>query len=192
MLFALPLVGEMEYVIGLWLRTPPPCLASICALLLLDAMIERSATGSMIAINAVGKIKLHECLCFGFHLLTLAFCYLFAVPCGIGIVGVGFGLVTGTSLIAVMRMILWRFQLKMPIREWLFKFVLPTTIVAILSYSGGFGIRVLMDVGFVRLVVSSIVTVIIFLVGIYVIVLDVTERDVVKGLFFRFLKRGTR
>ena len=190
MLFALPLVGEMEYVIGLWLQTPPPSLASICILLLLDAIIERSATGSMIAINALGNIKLHECLCFIFHLLTLVLCYCFAVSCGMGILGVGVGLVSGTGIIAVMRMTLWRFQLKMPLRWWMFKFVLPVTVVAIFSYYGGWGIRMLMQPGFLRLIISSVVTFIIFLIGVYVIALDSDERGVVKGWVDRYLKRG--
>ena len=189
MLFALPLAGEMEYVIGLWLQTPPPCLAPICILLLLDAVIERSATGSMIAINALGNIRLHECLCFIFHLMTLVLCYYFAVPCGMGIIGVGVGLVSGTGIIAVMRMTLWRFQLKMPLRGWIFKFVLPVTVVAIVSYCGGAGIRMLMQPGFIRLVISSAVTFIVFLISVCTIGLDPAERGVVKCLAARYLKR---
>lgn len=187
-MFAIPLLVEMDYIVHLWLKTVPPCLVQTCSILLLTAIVERSAMGTMIAINAIGNIRLHETLCFVLHIITLFACYVFASLCGLGIVGVGLGLLVGTAMIAVMRISLWKWQFKMPIRDWLSGFFLPFAILGSVSYFGGVSAAHLSAPSLQRVVISTLVVLLVFIGGSFLVLLNADERKFIVNVAVKRLR----
>lgn len=186
-LFVIPLSLEIDYVINLWLNTVPPRIGIMCVLVMAAALIDRCAMGPMLAVNALGRLKQHESWCFILHVLTIAFCYLFVGPMGLGIPGIGIGLIVGSGLISVMRMLIWKCLLHFPVRPLLQEFLLPFCLVLMLSVAAGLVVTGLMDPSFIRLLCSGGLSVFVFCTGCFFVALDANEK---KYLRTRFLRRA--
>ena len=189
-LFAIPLCVEINYVIHLWLKTVPPMVESMCIIMLAIAVVDRIAMGALVAINAMGDVKLHELLCCGIHIVTIFFCYGFVCLMGLGILGVAYGLLTGTTLLAIMRMSLWKLQLQLPVRAWLFRFILPFSVTAVVAFGAGWACTFVWPPCFLRLLVSTFVSVGVLTVLCLVWVFDDSERQVIRSIVIRFLRRS--
>ncbi len=55
--FAVPLVAEMQTVLEIWLVTPPPCAAPVCAIILSAGALNKLTMGQQLAITAEGRIS---------------------------------------------------------------------------------------------------------------------------------------
>ncbi len=188
-IFAIPLCVEIQYIIHLWLHTVPPMVECMCVLMLAIAIIDRMGMGALVAVNALGDVKFHELFCCAIHIVTLCFCFFFAHFMRMGIVGIGYGLLVGTALLTAMRMALWKWQLQLPIRAWVCHFILPFTIILLVSGLSGYVVTLILPSSFVRVLISAFVSVLVlggFGVG---FVLDDSERDVLKSVMNRLWKR---
>ncbi len=189
-IFALPLCVEIQYIIQLWLHTVPPMVEYMCVLMLAIAILDRMGMGALVAINALGDVKLHELFCCAIHIVTLCFCFFFAHFMRMGIVGIGYGLLVGTALLTAMRMALWKWQLHLPIRAWLCHFTLPFAIILLASGLSGYVVTLILPSSFVRVLISAFVSVLV-LGGLGVgFVLDDSERQVIRKFATRFLRRN--
>lgn len=70
-IFAIPLMLEMKYVLGLWLKQPPEYTASFCYLILGAFLIDRLSIGATLAVNAVGKVAAYQVAIGSILLITL-------------------------------------------------------------------------------------------------------------------------
>jgi O-antigen/teichoic acid export membrane protein len=59
-LLAVPLIIETEYVLRIWLKTPPEHAVSFCRLILTMFLIDRLSSGHMLAVSAHGKIARYQ------------------------------------------------------------------------------------------------------------------------------------
>lgn len=73
--FSLPLVLEMDFVLGLWLKNPPPLAAVFTRLALIDAVIDSISYPIMTLAQATGKIRLYQGVVGGILLLNLPVSY---------------------------------------------------------------------------------------------------------------------
>jgi O-antigen/teichoic acid export membrane protein len=84
LLFTIPLFVEMEYILNLWLKTPPAYTAIFCQLILLSFLLDKITIGHMMAVNAQGRIATYQLFVGGILLCTLPLGYLllklFTVP----------------------------------------------------------------------------------------------------------------
>jgi len=150
LLFAIPLMAELDYILKLWLITPPPQTAEFCQLILVTFILDRLSAGYMMAVNATGKmagyqITLGTCLA-----LTLPLAWLFlrlgAPPLSVSIAAV----VTMTA-VSVGRVFWVQRLLNVPVRCWLQDVVGPTSIVAFTAVVMVLAPRLLLPPSFVRL-----------------------------------------
>jgi O-antigen/teichoic acid export membrane protein len=72
LLFAIPLILEIDYVLKLWLVEPPQLAGAMTTLILIAFVIERCTSGQTAAINANGEIA-------GYY-LTVGGCMILTVP----------------------------------------------------------------------------------------------------------------
>lgn len=177
-LFALPLAIEIDYIVHAWLKVVPPDLEKMCVIMLINAVIDRCGNGATIAINARGNVKVHEILCAIIHVFTLALCMLF-VALGYGVVGIGVGLLGGTVLLTTMRMILWKYQLALDLKPWLFSFFGPSIIVVVLTVWVGSLPTFYLEPSWGRLFISSTLSVLTFTVLSFIVILDQDEKNVI-------------
>jgi O-antigen/teichoic acid export membrane protein len=179
LLFTIPLMVEMEYVLKIWLGNPPLYTAMLCRLILATFIIDRLSVGNMLAVIARGKIAAYQATVGTCLVLTLPLAWVFlklgAPPTSVGVAFV-------ITIIAVSAgRVLWVRQLfGVPISKWLGTVVLPCGIVACASTLAALTPRLLLSTSFTRLVGVMVTSIIVSLLIAWFFALDVNERQ-----FFR-------
>lgn len=188
LIFVIPLVLELPYVLTLWLKTPPAYSMTLCVGMILALLAEKSTYGHMIAMNANGKIGTYQMIVGCCVILTLPIAWFF-VKCGLGVFGVGMALAVTACLASVGRVIFSRLLVGMGIWEWVLKLVVPIAICIAAACCAGFMVRWMMDACFVRVLVTGMVCEIVFLPLVWAMALDREERKYVvessRGAFHR-------
>ena len=105
LLFSVPLIVEMDYVLNLWLRTPPQHTAMLCRFLIISFLIGRLVAGYSAAVNASGKIAGFQISAGLALVLTLPSSWLL-FHFGFGPVILGFAFL-GTSFVYCIASIFW-------------------------------------------------------------------------------------
>jgi len=132
LLFAVPLIVEMEYVLKIWLVQPPEHTAILCQLILTTFIIDKLSTGNLLAVRAYGKIAAYQATVGGCLILTLPLAWLFlklgAQP---GSVGVAF-IITASA--ATAGRVLWtRHFFHVTFTQWIKSVLVPCGIVGMAS-----------------------------------------------------------
>ena len=70
LIFAIPLLIEIDEVLKLWLGKPPQYVKLLCQCSIISIIIDRLSNGHMLAINAVGKVAIPQLILGTFHVLT--------------------------------------------------------------------------------------------------------------------------
>jgi len=154
MLFAIPLITEMDYVLNLWLRNPPAYAALFCQLILVTMLIDRLSAGSMLAVNAHGKIAVYQ--------VTLGICYILTLPLawiflkmGAPPPSIGFAFIIIMSIITIGRTFLMRRLLAVSLRQWAREVLLPCVGTALVSVVAVSVPVLLLDPSFTRLAITT-------------------------------------
>ncbi len=136
LIFALPLALEVEEVLRLWLKNPPQYAAGLCLCVLGMGVIDRTAVGHMLAVNAHGRIALYQAVLGTSLILTLPIAYLF-VRLGWGVYSVGGATMLTMAFCAWGRVWFARKLVGMSARYWLARIFLP--IVCLIAVCGAAG-----------------------------------------------------
>ena len=132
MLFAIPLIAEVDYVLKLWLHDVPLYAGNLCQLMLITFLIDQLTVGYMSAVNAKGKIAAYQATLGSILVLTLPLAWVF-LKVGFPPTGVGFAFVINIFLVSLGRVFWGRHLLGMPLQKWLTQVVLPCAIVGAIS-----------------------------------------------------------
>ncbi|MDD2520003.1 MAG: hypothetical protein PHR34_03550 [Kiritimatiellae bacterium] len=77
LLFAVPLLIEMDYVLKAWLRIPPDYTAALCRWMLAILLVDKLTIGHMMAVNASGRIAGYQLTLGAINLLGVPLAWLF-------------------------------------------------------------------------------------------------------------------
>lgn len=128
LLFAIPLILEINYVLKLWLVEPPQLAGPMTTLILIAFIIERCTSGQTAAIHAKGKIA-------GYH-LTVGGGMILTVPIAYGLFLYGFGAIAVcwaylfTVLLCLFGKLYWAKRLVgLSPRTWLREVLMPCCAV---------------------------------------------------------------
>jgi len=191
MLFAIPLIGEMEYVLQLWLRNPPPYTGLLCRLILCTFLIDRLSKGYMIAVNARGKIAAYQATVGGILVMTLPLAWFFLwagfppTSLGVAFILIAIGCTAG-------RVFWLRKLFAEPISRWFTAVLLPCLWIASITIASCFLPMWLLPQSFIRLVFVTFLSVGATLISAWFLALDSREHEFVKENTFRFLSKFTK
>jgi O-antigen/teichoic acid export membrane protein len=175
LLFAVPLILEMDYVLKLWLVEPPPHAVVFCQLMLGTFLIDRLTTGYMLAVGAYGKIAGYQATLGIALLLTLPLAWLF-VKSGLPPTSVGVAFVS-TMLVCSFGRVFWmRRLLGVPIKRWLTTVVRPCAVVGLGAALVPFGLRCVLPSTLARLMLGTAASVLLSLLVSWFFALDRKER----------------
>lgn len=82
-LLAIPFIAEMDYIMELWLKTPPEYAARFCRIMFVSGIINMSSCAVFYGIGARGKMGTVSVIAGCFNLLQLAvlwLCFYFSAP----------------------------------------------------------------------------------------------------------------
>jgi O-antigen/teichoic acid export membrane protein len=180
LLFALPLLLEMDFVMKLWLRDPPLHAATFCRLILVTFLIDRLSTGFMLAVNAHGKIAGYQATVGTCLVLTLPIAWLF-LKMGLSPTSVGYAFVitmTGTSLGRVF----WANRLfEIPSKQWLIHVLKPVSLVSAISITSGIIPALFMPESILRFTAVASASISMTLLSIWFLVTTVEEQNFIKS-----------
>ena len=180
MIFAIPLLLEVEEVLRIWLKEPPVYAAGLCWCILLSHMIDRTAVGQMLAVSASGKIAKYQFVLGTSLILTLPIAWLFVAQ-GWGIYSVGYAMILTMMFCAWGRVWFARSIVGMSARHWLGRVLLPLVLVGGAAMCVGGIPRFLLMPSFARIVVTTLLTEVALLPLAWYFVLNVQERGFVSS-----------
>lgn len=176
LVFVVPLCLEMDSVLVLWLRNPPPSAAFLCTCVLLAYLGDKLGYGEALAIEASGKVAVYQFLYGCCQVLGLLVAWGFAAH-GFGVKSIGAGLLVGMTLGGLVRVVLAAKLISMPLWRWLFHMALPVFASAAVAFGAGALVRVHLPADVVRILLSALAFEFVFMPLVWMFLLDPYERE---------------
>lgn len=186
LVFAIPLMLEIDEVLALWLKTPPPYAAAFCIFVLAMNIVDKLAVGHMICVNANGKVAFYQALLGSIQVSTVFIAWLLLVV-GCDATGVGWAMVLTTIGAVLGRVLLARTLVGLSAFYWLKRIVIPTAVLSIVSFLIGGIPRLLLGASFWRILLTTSIVEFVLVPLAWFIVLDRDERDF---LVSRVIRKG--
>lgn len=175
LLFAIPLMTEIRYVLGLWLKTPPMYADIFCVGMTLVLVIDKLTFGHMVAITATGKIAVYQAT-----LGVLMFCTPFVawgmIKIGLSVWAVPFSFVLTVTLCSIGRLLFCRKQVGMSIKYWFTNVFTPVSIVFCLTLILGLVLHRVMSASICRLAIVMVADGVLLLALSWIIAIGPEER----------------
>lgn len=188
LLFAIPLILEMNYVLKLWLVTPPEYASLMCRCMLIALVSHKLGWGHHMAVLADGRVRSMLAMNGFLSGATILIVWGF-IKAGFGPLGVGFSFVLSYSLLTLSRVFFARTMCSMSVRYWLCYIVLPVLLLCSVTVGVGLCSVQILKPSFLRLCVTSFATTISFLVMSWLFVCTKAEREICskkfRGLVYR-------
>lgn len=189
LMFAIPMALEINQILIMWLKDPPPMSAQLCICALMFVVIEKLTCGHITAVNATGKIAKFQTLRGVLRCLVIPFAL---VPAYLnwGVVAVAAALPLSALIVDGGDVWLARSVVGMGVRYWLFHVVLPLLALVAIALPLGYCPRLWMEASFCRLVLTSLMIFFAMIPLGWCLLLDNAEREFIRQKFVsRFLKR---
>lgn len=191
LLFMIPLAIELPMVLKIWLKDVPQYTDGLCWCVMAMVVIDKTAVGHMLAVNAHGRIALYQAVLGGALLLTLPLAWLW-IALGWGVYAVGWAMIATIMLCAWGRVWFARSLVGMSARYWLFRIFLPLCMIGGVSGVVGLLPRLWMTASFGRILVTGIVVEVTLLPLAWIFLLDDEERNFVKKKAMHVIQKWTR
>ncbi len=179
LVFCIPLILEMDEVLRLWLVTPPEWTNVFCRCILTAFVLHKLGWGQHLAISAHGKIGLYH-FCIGTTSALTLFLMLALVWRGWGPASIGYGFLASFSALTLERVWFARRLVGMSIRFWLVRVVLPVVLVTGVASLSAWGVTEAMPASFLRVCLTSAVSISALCLLGWHCVLDGEEREYVR------------
>jgi len=154
LLFAIPMALEINELLRLWLKDPPPYAApmSICALAF--TVIEKLSCGHLMAVNASGRIAKFQIVR---GLLRVFVIPLALIPayCGWGPIAAMLALPVSVIFVDVGDVVLARGRVGMSVRCWLKSVILPVVTMIVMVFVIGWTPQLYCPPSFWRIVLTT-------------------------------------
>lgn len=176
MLFAVPLIIEIDYILKLWLDEVPLYADTLCQLMLIMFLIDQLTVGYMSAVNAHGKIAAYQATLGSILVFTLPLAWLF-LKVGYPPPSVGFAFVITMFLVSLGRVFWGRYLLEMPIKKWIVEVFTPCVVVGVITLIPVLIITWWQPQSFIRFFIVSFVSVSVTVLGGWFIALNTIEKS---------------
>lgn len=154
LIFAVPLALEIDEVMLLWLKNPPPGISALCVAILIQTILTHMTEGLYMPIMASGKGVAYYSWIIGWCGFSNFGMALLLMCCGMGFPSIYISIIVSGVMSVVIRVILGQKLAGMSARRWTREVLLPLSAVAILSVALGLLTR-LMVASFTRVCLTT-------------------------------------
>ncbi len=190
MFFAIPLFIEADYVLTLWLTTPPAYTAEFCRLMLLAFLLDRLTQGHLLAVNAHGRIAAYQSTLGTCMLLALPLVWLFLrwqyPPTSAGVIFIAIA-----GIISAGRLLWAKHLLKASVSNWAKEVLLPCAIIAAITFSCSLAIKLTFKESFARMLGNGLATSTIMILSIWLLALQPVEKEFILMFFQKLWRKIT-
>lgn len=174
-IFAVPLMVEIDYVLKLWLVEPPVYTVLFCQLILCTFLIDRLSAGYMMAVNAHGRIAAYQATLGTILVFTLPLAWLF-LKLGFAPTSVGVAFIITMALCSLGRVLWCRHLFGISGKNWIVTVFIPCLIVTFASMLGALAPHLILQSSFARFSLSTSVSIVATMLTAWFIALDYRER----------------
>ncbi len=189
--FAIPLILEMPYVLGLWLTEIPTYTVEMCRLILVLSLFYQISTGLMSAVQAVGNMRNYQISLSILYLLTLPISYIgllyyksILIPLVVCIV---------MEVISLLVRIVFAQKLVgIDFKEFIFKIVLPLMLCILLSSIVPYLVTLFISQSFFRVLLTTVSFLSIFLLLLWFVLFNSSDKNFIKNIIYSIKKKIVR
>lgn len=176
MIFAIPMMLEVDEVLKLWLKNPPPFASAMCLFVLAETLIEKVSRGHNSCIDAKGVIARFQIVCATCRiaLIPIALVLIYA---GVGVCSVGWAMLVTMTVCAVVRVWFAKRLVNMNVSYWVKTVLMPLCLVMVAGFMVGSVPSFLMKASFVRVCLTTGLTEVATLPLMWYVVLDSNEKQ---------------
>lgn len=175
LLFLIPLGLEIDEVLRLWLKSPPEWARVFCLVAFVEVAFDKMTIGQQLAIMAQGDIGRFQLITGGTLMMALPIAWGF-VLLDCGPLSMALAMIVTTSLAAFPRVYFaWR-QLAISPLRWVLHVVFPVMAIGVIACFLGWLPQVWMQPSFVRVCLTTVITVPTMAICGWFIILDSDER----------------
>ncbi len=176
--FALPLILEMNIVLKLWLETPPNYAVIFTSLVLVDAVIDSISYPLMALAQATGKIRFYQSVVGGILMLNLPISWV-TLKLGAPAYSVMIVAIVITFAAAIVRLFIVKRLAQFSIKQFITKSALPCILVSVLTAILPLIIVLNLEENFLRLCITTCVSVISMCLCVLFLGMSKVEREMV-------------
>lgn len=191
LVFAIPLVAELNEILVLWLKNPPRYTSFFCFVALCCHLCNTLTYGYYTAFSACGRIREYQVNISRISLILFPVMALI-VWLGGGIFTLGAMLVLQRVILSICRVYYARRFVAMSAFYWVRSILLPLLFVTLVSGMASSLPRLVMSASFGRIIVTTLWSLLFLLPLSWFAVLDLEERQFVRGKLQRWLGGGRK
>ena len=188
LLFAIPIMVELDYILKLWLIEPPPLTAKFCQLILITFILDRLSIGYMMAVNASGKMAGYQVTLGSCLAMTLPLAWLL-IKLGATPTCVSVASIVTMAVVSVGRVFWVRRLLGVPVREWMRDVVYPSSVVGLVAICAVLIPYWALPASLLRLAIAFVLGMAATLCAAWGFALDNNERSFIKQVAGRVLRK---
>lgn len=180
-IFALPLFLEMDTILQIWLESPPPEAALFTRLALVEVLINSASLPVITAARAPGKMKMYE-LSLGAIQIGILVASLIVLLLGGKAYSVFVVAIIANLIMFFVRLLLVKKLIKLDIRPFLVKVVVPILCVILISSVLSYGLYYFLPEGLLYTVITIVGSMLFSLLTMYFLGIKQTDRDMIKRI----------
>jgi len=186
--FALPFFLEMNMILSVWLKNPPPEAVLFTRLALIEVLINSISLPIATAARAPGKMKVYEftlgCIQIAIFVVSWIALIMGAAAYTVFIVAIAANLV-----MFIVRLVIVRMLIGLSLNPFFLQVVFPIFLVALFSAIPSFAIDFLLPQGFVFTSISVVSSGIITCISMYFLGLDKQMRNKVQSIIITRIQK---
>lgn len=179
--FALPFFLEMDTLLLVWLKNPPPEAVLFTRLSLIEVLITSMSLPITTAARAPGRMKKYE-LTLGAIQIAIFFVSWFVLKTGYAAYSIFVVAIVANLVMFIFRLLLVRELIGLSIRPFFFQVIFPVSAVALLSAIPSYAIHLFLPKGLIFTGISVFLSIIFAFISIYFIGLDAKWREKVRSI----------
>lgn len=187
-IFTLPMLLEMDFVLKLWLKTPPPEAILFTRLSLIEVLINSVSLPLITTARAPGKMKVYELSLGSIQMGIFVLCWIVlllgAESYWVFIVGI-----IANVIMFLVRLVIVRRLVKLPLRRFVRQVLSPLAFVFLVSLTLSFAIQYLLPNTFFFSILLIGISILISTITMYFIGLDLSQREKLKKIITSKLKK---
>lgn len=177
LIFTFPLLLETDYILKIWLKTPPDYAATLCRYVLLFNVIANLSSVLISGVHATGHIIRSSFINGTCYLLVIPFSY-FAFKMGMKAeIAYAFNIIAVCIGMTQNLFVLSKYVTILKKRKYFFNIILKYLIVGLITYFISELVRDMLSVSFKRLCITTLTTTTLFSVMTFFFIFNVHERN---------------
>ena len=189
--FALPLFLEMDTILQIWLKNPPPEAVLFTRLALVEVLINSVSLPITTAARAPGKMKIYE-LTLGTIQILIFVGSLIVLKMGAAAYSVFIVAIVANLVMFVVRLLIVRSLIGLHLRPFFSQVAFPVSVVGLFSALPAFAIHWILPERFVFTCISVLASVVIACASMFFVGLEKLEREKVRSIVINRFRKSIK